>query len=152
LTLAALGACAHAPPPRDIRRFARGNTSCYDRQREPFTPVVDSHVHFRPFNSQPIPFERMTEILRQNGVLFANVYGIGQHLPVSSPCEYYLDCIGTPALPSLKNDFANAQSVLDHKVDSPHLTLAMTFADLAQPDEVMRGMTLLDREYPDMYQ
>ena len=27
-------------------------------------------------------------------MLFANVYGIGQMLPVDSPCTYYLDCPG----------------------------------------------------------
>jgi len=131
--------------------FLPGSSECFDRQSQPYTAVVDSHLHFRPFGGAPIPFERMVDILRDNGVLFANMYGIGQSLPVTGSCEYYLDCIGTPATPSLKNDFANAQAMLDHKPAGIHLTLSMTFPDLSRPDQTLRGMALLDREYPGQF-
>ena len=113
----------------ELEDFLAGNPDCFDRQSQPYTAVVDSHLHFRPFGGAPIPFEHMLDILRSNGVLFANMYGIGQSLPINGPCEYYLDCIGTPATPSLKNDFANAQSLMDHKPKDIHLTLSMTFPE-----------------------
>lgn len=135
----------------ELEDFLAGNPDCFDRQSQPYTAVVDSHLHFRPFGGAPIPFEHMLDILRSNGVLFANMYGIGQSLPINGPCEYYLDCIGTPATPSLKNDFANAQSLMDHKPKDIHLTLSMTFPDLSRPEETLRGMSLLDREYPGQF-
>ena len=51
------------------------------------------------------------QYLEATGVLFANVYGIGQMLPASSSCTYYLDCPGTPVTPTLRNDFVNAANV-----------------------------------------
>jgi len=142
------GGAGEVSGPRALSSFSSSNEQCYDRAREPFTAVVDSHLHFRPFGGAPIPLADMTAILKKNGVLFANMYGIGQSLPIEGPCEYYLDCVGTPALPSLKNDFANAQALLDAKPKDVHLTLSMTFPDLAKPEDVLKGMALLDREYP----
>ena len=84
-------------------------------------------------------------------MLFANVYGIGQMLPVDSPCTYYLDCIGTPVAPTLKNDFVNAMNAVIEKPDSVHLTLSMTFPDLAEPESVIAGMELLDKEFPGIF-
>ncbi len=137
-------------PLRDLARFS-GNGACYDRATEPFTAVVDSHNHFRPFGGAPIPFPEMVDFLKRSGVLFANVYGIGQSLPVSSTCEYYLDCIGTPALPCVKNDFANATDILDHDPQDIVLTLSMTFPDLQNPETVLDQMALIDAEFPGMF-
>ena len=84
-------------------------------------------------------------------MLFANVYGIGQMLPPSSSCTYYLDCPGTPVTPTLKNDFVNAANVVAKTPPGLHLTLAMTFPDLADPESVLAGMELLDAEYPGVF-
>ena len=84
-------------------------------------------------------------------MLFANVYGIGQMLPPSSSCTYYLDCPGTPVTPTLKNDFVNAANVVAKTPPGLHLTLAMTFPDLADPESVLAGMELLDTEYPGVF-
>ncbi|MGD2131430.1 MAG: amidohydrolase family protein [Maricaulaceae bacterium] len=127
------------------------DAACYDRASEPYTAVVDSHLHFRPFGGPPIPFDETVSFLERTGVLYANVYGIGQSLPVDSPCEYYLDCPGTPALPSMKNDFANAQDILELRPEGVHLTLSMTFPDLANPEEIPAQIALIDREYPGMF-
>jgi len=166
LAALALAGCSEAEPPapppaataqpepvtplRDLARFT-GNGACYDRATEPFTAVVDSHNHFRPFGGAPIPFPEMVDFLKRSGVLFANVYGIGQSLPVTTTCEYYLDCIGTPALPSVKNDFANAIDILDHDPQGVVLTLSMTFPDLQNPETVLDQMALIDAEFPDMF-
>ena len=77
--------------------------------------------------------------------------GIGQMLPVSSACIYYLDCPDTPVAPTLKNDFANAANYLTGRPQRVHLTLAMTFPDLARPDAVLAGIRLLDEEFPGLF-
>ena len=97
--------------PWTLANFTKGATDCFDRSKRPALAVVDTHLHVRPFGGPPIPYQELTKILRQNGVLFANLYGIGQRLPVQSPCTYYLNCPGEPALPSLKSDFSNAQNL-----------------------------------------
>jgi len=133
-----------------LELYRTGEAACYDRSAEPQTAVVDSHLHFRPFGGPEIPFEELVGYLEETGVLFANVYGIGQMLPASSSCTYYLDCPGTPVTPTLKNDFVNAANVVTKTPDSLHLTLAMTFPDLADPDSILAGMELFDAEYPDV--
>ncbi|GGL61275.1 hypothetical protein GCM10010129_01010 [Streptomyces fumigatiscleroticus] len=121
---------------------------CFDRARNPYTSVVDSHLHFRPFGGPAIPFKELTGYLRRTGVRYANVYGIGQTLPADSACTYYLDCPGTKVTPSMKNDFANARDMLENAPKDLHLTLSMTFPDLAHPDGVLERMRLLEKEYP----
>jgi hypothetical protein len=162
LTAAALGAIAAGQGVAFVRQkaiegpltranFVKGTTDCFDRSKRPPLAVVDTHLHVRPFGGPPIPFQELMKILRQNGVLFANLYGIGQRLPVQSPCTYYLNCPGEPALPSLKSDFNNAENSLDHKPGDMKLVLSMTFPDLSKPDEVLPKMAVLDKEYPDMF-
>ncbi len=131
--------------------FRGGGAACYDRSAQPQTAVVDSHLHFRPFGGPAVPFEEVVGYLEATGVLFANVYGIGQMLPASSSCAYYLDCPGTPVTPTLKNDFVNAANVVAKTPEGLHLTLAMTFPDLADPDAVLAGIELLDAEYPGVF-
>ena len=145
---AALSACSPSPgspPPQPPV------PACYDRATQPQTAIVDSHLHFRPFGGPPVPFDEVMGYLRATGVRYVNVYGIGQMLPVGSPCTYYLDCPGTPVLPTLKNDFANATSVLVDPPEGIHATLAMTFPDLARPESVVAGIEILDREFPGMF-
>ena len=145
-----LSACAPALPGLDAFRAAPA-PACYDRATQPQTAVVDSHLHFRPFGGAPVPFDEVMGYLRETGVRFVNVYGIGQMLPVDSPCTYYLDCVGTPVVPTLKNDFANASSVLTSPPEDVHVTLAMTFPDLSRPETVVEGMELLESEFPGMF-
>jgi hypothetical protein len=137
--------------PLTLANFVKGTTDCFDRSKRPPLAVVDTHLHVRPFGGPPIPYQDLMKILRQNGVLFANLYGIGQRLPVQSPCTYYLNCLGEPALPSLKSDFNNAQNALDFKNQDMKLVLSMTFPDLSNPAEVLPKMALLDKEYPGMF-
>ena len=137
-----------APPKLTLDTFRTADAPCYDRSAQPQTAVVDTHVHFRPFGGPAVPFEEILEYFEATGVLFANVYGIGQMLPPSSSCTYYLDCPGTPVTPTLKNDFVNAANVVTKTPPGLHLTLAMTFPDLTDPESILAGMALLDEEYP----
>ena len=150
----AVGACstvqAGEAPRLDLDGF-RAGAPCYDRAAMPATAVVDSHLHFRPFGGPAIPFQDMVAHLRRAGVLFANVYGIGQSLPSQSSCTYYLDCLGTPVRPTLKNDFVNAANFVAQRPQDLVLTLSMTFPDLADPPSVIKGMDLLDREFPGLF-
>ena len=127
------------------------DAACYDRSVQPQTSVVDAHVHFRPFGGPAIPFDEVIGYMRDTGVRFVNVYGIGQTLPSSSSCTYYLDCLGTPVVSSLRNDFVNAANLAANPPQGIHVTLAMTFPDMAEPETVLHGMELLDREFPGMF-
>ena len=143
---------ATAVPSRlTLDSFRTRDAPCYDRSAQPHTAVVDTHVHFRPFGGPAVPFEEVLGYFEATGVLFANVYGIGQMLPAASSCTYYLDCPGTPVTPTLKNDFVNAANVVTKTPEGLHLTLAMTFPDLADPQSVLDGMALLDAEYPGLF-
>ena len=124
---------------------------CYDRSLEPGTAVVDAHLHFRPFGGAEIPFQELVSYLEETGVLFANVYGIGQTLPDSSSCTYYLDCPGTPLTPSLDNDLANAAEYVANPPSRVHLTMSMTFPDLARPATILPAMRRLEDEYPGVF-
>ena len=157
LALLSAGCAGEPAATSDVARqltldaFRPGNTTCYDRARQPHTAVVDTHLHFRPFGGPAVPFEEVVEYLEATGVLFANVYGIGQMLPAASPCTYYLDCPGTPVTPTLKNDFVNAANYLTKAPAGIHLTLSMTFPDLARPESVLAGIEILDAEYPGLF-
>ena len=112
LTFCALGltGCAAKPTLDGLR----AGLPCYDRASQPQTALVDAHLHFRPFGGPAIPFAEVVDYLERNGVLFANVMGIGQMLPVSSTCTYYLDCPATLVAPTLKNDFAQRRQLPHH--------------------------------------
>ena len=140
-----------APSKLTLDSFRTADAPCYDRSVQPYTAVVDTHVHFRPFGGPAVPFAEILGYFEATGVLFANVYGIGQMLPASSSCTYYLDCPGTPVTPTVKNDFVNAADVVTKTPEGLHLTLAMTFPDLADPRSVLDGMALLDAEYPGLF-
>lgn len=140
-----------SPHELNLSHFTKSNTQCFDRKKYGAIAVVDSHLHSRPFGGRPVPFTNLLDYMRSSGVLFATLYGIGQRLPVDSKCTYYLDCPGTPVLPSLKNDFFNAQNLLDSVPDDLHLTLSMTFPDLERPQEILEQMSLLNREYPGLF-
>ena len=135
----------------DLADFRSAEAPCFDRSRGLQTAVVDTHLHFRPFGGPANSFEEVVSFLDRSGVRFANVYGIGQMLPVGSPCTYYLDCPGVPVRPTLKNDFVNAVSFVESRPDNVHLTLSMTFLDLERPETMLAGMELLDREFPGLF-
>ena len=147
LVLSALGLAGCVTKPT-LDMFLTDAAPCYDRSVQPQTAVVDAHLHFRPFGGPAIPFEEMASYLEETGVLFANIYGIGQMLPPASSCTYYLDCPGTPVTPTLKNDFVNAANYITNAPAGVHLTLAMTFPDLSQPESILPEMQLLEEEYP----
>jgi predicted TIM-barrel fold metal-dependent hydrolase len=110
----------------------------------------------RPFGGPPIEFKKMINILNKNGILFANIEGIGQKLPTNQPCTYYKDCPGVNVTPSITNDIVNAQLVLDNNLHKPEVSgvrvnLSMTFPDLTKPREVVDGIHFLDKEYPGLF-
>ena len=144
-----LAGCVSQPT---LEMFQTDDPPCYDRSAQPQTAVVDTHLHFRPFGGPAIPFEEMVSYLKETGVLFANVSGIGQMLPPDSSCTYYLDCPGTPVTPTLKNDFVNAANYVANAPPGVHLTLSMTFPDLSRPESILPGMQLLEEEYPGAFQ
>ena len=150
--------CAHASAIQEkshnLSQFIKGDEgkSCYDRTRQPHTAVTDLHFHSQPFGGPSIPYEQQMRFFDRTGVRFALLYGIGQQLPHDSNCTYYLDCIGTPAKPGIKNDFENAANYVEHPQTDMHVALSMTFPDLSNPEGIVDGIHLLDDEYPGLFQ
>ena len=138
---------------RSLASFAKSNPKqeCYDRKTEPYTAVTDAHFHPRPFGGQAIEPTVLFEFFDKAGVRFVNYFGIGQSLDMKSDCAYYLDCPGTSAFPSIKNDFVNGEEVKVYPHDNVHITLSMTFPDLAHPEGVVETIALYDKEYPGMF-
>jgi len=124
---------------------------CYDRKKEPYTAVVDVHFHPKPFGGTAIPAPELVEYFDKLGVRFVNYFGIGQVLELDSGCTYYLDCKGVYAMPSIKNDFINGMEMTAYKHPNLHVTLSMTFMDLANPDDIVNTIKLYDKEYPGMF-
>ncbi|QYK06713.1 amidohydrolase family protein [Shewanella zhangzhouensis] len=167
-TLALLSACAASAPeaesaaPAEKAMVASTRTlasfklppeeqACYDREKEPYTSVVDAHFHPRPFGGAAIPPEELFGLFDKTSVRFVNYFGIGQVLDLKSGCTYYLDCQGVPASPSIKNDFVNGMEVVAYPHDNLHITLSMTFMDLAHPENIVQIIELYDKEYPGMF-
>lgn len=125
--------------------------ACYDRSREPYTPVVDSHFHPRPFGGPALPPEELHSYFDRLGVRFVNYFGIGQVLELDSGCTYYLDCPGVYAKPSVANDFVNGMEAAAYPNDNLHITLSMTFMDLAHPEQIVDTIALYDEEFPGMF-
>lgn len=136
-----------------LKHFTKKNNRwCYDRKTRPQLAVVDSHLHLRPFGGKPIPFPDLLKLLQKSGILFVAGYGIGQRLPTTSDCTYYLDCPGTKVTPSIKNDMYNAQAVLDNAQRGIVVGISMTFPDLAKPKSIPPSIDFLQEEYPGMFQ
>ena len=129
--------------------------ACYARATEPYTTIVDAHMHPRPFGGEAVPFAEMNSYFKDTGVKFATYFGIGQALEIDSTCTYYLDCPGTEALPSIKNDFVNAIQYDDfrdtHEEKNVDIVLSMTFPDLAHPKDIVSMIHLYDKEFPGMF-
>ncbi|MEM1413231.1 MAG: amidohydrolase family protein [Pseudomonadota bacterium] len=140
-------------PDHTLENFIPGKAPdyCFDRQTQPYTSVVDAHYHPRPFGGPPLDFETQFKVLEAGGVRFVNFFGIGQVLELDSNCTYYLDCPGVTAMPSIKNDFANALDIANLDPDKVHITLSMTFMDLAHPEHIVALIELYDREFPGMF-
>ncbi|MES0488558.1 MAG: hypothetical protein ABUK01_01100 [Leptospirales bacterium] len=142
-------------PQRSLAMFSLDYTECYDRNTLPYTFVVDTHNHFQPFGGLALPFETMLGFLKKLDIYFVNVYGIGQKLPAISACAYYLDCLGTAVTPSMTNDFVNASNIAnrlpDQLPEDIHITLSMSFTDLAEPHLIYPRIKLLDKEFPGLF-
>lgn len=138
---------------RSLASFAKSNANqqCFDRATEPYTGVSDAHFHPRPFGGQAIEPATLFGYFDKAGVRFVTYMGIGQSLDMASDCTYYLDCPGTSALPSIKNDFVNGVQVKTYPHDNVHITLSMTFVDLAHPDDAIETIKLYDKEFPGMF-
>ena len=70
---------------RSLDRFRRGTSSnqdCWDRhpEKDSFFNVVDAHNHFKPFNGPSVPFDTYFEWMRDGGILFSTMFGIGQKI------------------------------------------------------------------------
>lgn len=139
---------------------------CWDRHGvDGFYSPVDAHNHFRPFGGPPVPWDTYTGWMRDHGIIFSTMFGIGQQIlpkdPSSPACCYYLHCASPeyPVVPDSKNDYLNAQDYNQRYKDQPlaqqmHLTLSATFPNLQHLDEDNSTLTLrqLEKQFPDSFQ
>ena len=138
---------------RSLASFAKSGSAapCFDRKTERYTAVVDAHFHPRPFGGPAMSTATVFGHLDAAGVRFVNYFGIGQSLDMKSDCTYYLDCPGTAAVPSVKNDFVNAQEVKVTPHPNLHVVLSITSLDLAHPEGAVETIELYDKEFPGMF-
>ena len=140
-------------PDHTLAHFRAGEVEdyCFDRAAQPYTAVVDSHFHPKPFGGPAMDAQHLWETFDRLGVRFINYFGIGQVLQLDANCAYYLDCPGVSAIPSIKNDFVNGLELAAYDPDKIHITLSMTFIDLAQAENAVEMIQLYDREFPGMF-
>jgi len=79
-TVAIVTLCIPAGP-------ALARAGCFDRRTEPYTSVVDSHVHLRPFGGQGIPLTEMGDYWRRSGVRYVNLLVINPAVPAKNVAE-----------------------------------------------------------------
>ncbi|CAA0092558.1 Uncharacterised protein [BD1-7 clade bacterium] len=140
-----LAACSNSSSDRE------SSQQCFNRDTRPSTAIVDSHYHMRPFGGDAIPYQDQLDNLKRAGIQYVNIYGIGQRLDAASGCTYYRDCPGVPAIPSVEDDLANAEDLTTNGADGIHVTLAMTFPDLAKPEDIVSTIRWLDEKYPNAF-
>ena len=140
-------------PDHTLANFRPGETPeyCFDRATQPYTAVVDTHFHPKPFGGPAMDAQHLWETFDRLGVRFVNYFGIGQVLELEANCAYYLDCPGVAAVPSIKNDFVNGLEKAAYDPESLHITLSMTFIDLAHAERAAEMIVLYDDEFPGMF-
>jgi len=133
--------------------FLKSETTqpCYDRTTLPQTSAVDAHLHAYPFGGRSALYTDLMRFLDETETRFVVLMGIGQTLPYDGPCTYYKDCPGTPVTPSMRNDFNNAANFYRFPQENIAVAVAITFPDLAKPEDITEKIRLLDKEYPDLY-
>lgn len=151
---------------RRLTRFQVGhadNQDCWERHGlDGFYSPIDAHNHFRPFYGPPVPWDTYMEWLKDHGILFSTMLGIGQQLmkknPNSQDCCYYLHCANFdyPVTPDPKNDIENAKDFLNKYKDKPlskqiHLIPSVTAPNLQQPENNSRVMEMLEKDYPAVF-
>ena len=139
-------------PDHTLAHFRPGEVGdyCFDRATQPYTAVVDSHFHPKPFGGPAMDAQHLWQTFDRLGVRFINYFGIGQVLELGANCAYYLDWPGVSAIPSIKNDFVNGLEIAAYDPDKIHITLSMTFIDLAHAEDAVETIALYDREFPGM--
>lgn len=132
--------------------LAHADTACFDRSKEPYTFIVDSHLHFQPFSGRSVDFQTLVGYLAEAGIRYANVYGIGQTRIDDWEClKYGRGCANSTIQPTMKNDFINAHHLSQTPSTQVGLTLSMTFMDLQNPETIVDRMALLDGEFPGLF-
>lgn len=157
---------------RSLARFTiahQNNSNCWNRSFEAdgFISPIDTHNHFRPFGGPPVPFPTYLQWMREHGILFSTMFGIGQLLKNKNPnakdCCYYMHCPTAEykAVPDPTNDILNAEDYKKYKtnqtqMDMVHLTLSATYPNLQDPKgQSSNIMKILDEQlvskYPDSF-
>eukprot|EP00090_Calanus_glacialis_P039043 TRINITY_DN67_c0_g1_i1.p1 TRINITY_DN67_c0_g1~~TRINITY_DN67_c0_g1_i1.p1 ORF type:complete len:574 (-),score=93.39 TRINITY_DN67_c0_g1_i1:129-1850(-) len=151
---------------RRLTRFQVGhpdNQMCWERHGvDGFYSPIDAHNHFRPFYGPPVPWDTYMEWLKDHGILFSTMLGIGQRIvkknPNSPDCCYYLHCatFDYPVTPDPLNDIENAKDFLTKYKDKDlskdiHLIPSVTSPNLQQPENNSRVLQSLEKDYPDVF-
>lgn len=127
------------------------NKLCFNRTKTTNSMLVDTHFHAKPFGGKAIPLNEYIGYFKKSGVLFATIFGIGQTLPRTSSCTYYLDCPGEIVKPSIINDIRNAEDYISNPHNGVYLTLSMTFMNLGNPKSMLSNLETLNHAYPKLF-
>ncbi len=129
------------------------DAKCFERANSSHLIVADGHLHYRPFGGPAVDFNELITEVKKQGVLFTSVFGIGQKLSYDAPpqCESYLDCVGEPVLPSIRNDYTNVEIALDNDPEGIELVFSMTSFDLSSPETIPDLIAQYDKEYPGLF-
>jgi len=151
---------------RRLTRFQVGhqdNQECWQRHGvDGFYSPIDAHNHFRPFFGPPVPWDTYMKWMKDHGILFTTMLGIGQQLmkrnPNSPDCCYYLHCatFDYPVTPDPINDIENAKNFQSKYKDKPlskeiHLIPSFTAPNLQQPENNSRVLDMLLKDYPNVF-
>ena len=123
---------------------------CVDRQKN-YTSISDFHLHSQPFGGKAIEYTNLINHLKKYNIKIVNLFGIGQVVPQTSKCTYYLDCLGTPVLPSTKNDILNAHNYNTHPSKDMFINVSYSFLDLANPKGGAHTLNALDKRFPNTF-
>ena len=131
------------------------NKLCFPRNKIKTHMLIDAHFHAKPFGGKAIPFAEELQYLKKSGVVFVTMMGIGQILPRTSKCTYYLDCPNIIIEPSIVNDIRNAEDYLASDHTGVYVILSMSFMNLAHPNlhdfAMLKNMSTLNHAYPGLF-
>ena len=116
----------------------------------------------RPFYGPPVPWDTYMAWMKEHGILFTTMLGIGQQLmkknPNSPDCCYYLHCatFDYPVTPDPINDIENAKNFLSKYKNKPlskqiHLIPSFTAPNLQQPENNSLVLDMLQKNYPNVF-
>lgn len=127
------------------------SSECFSREDESHLSIVDSHVHFKSFGGDSLPFSTVVKYLESSNIKYANVFGLGFSENRDPICIDYIECAGEHVLSSVMVDLDHVKKALLHANPSLNLVVAISFPDFSKPDNILEVMRLYERDHPHVF-